>query len=77
MPILSTRFGTRGLPEIGEDPAIRLADTAQDWVDILSSEAADELARLTPGDSVRSLFLDDAYMEPLSAALDRAARQTD
>jgi hypothetical protein len=68
-----TSPSARGLPETGEDPAIRLCDTAQDWIDILSSKAAEELARLTPGNAARSLFLDNTYLKPLAAALDQAA----
>lgn len=74
MPILTTPFGIRGLPKTGEDAAIRLCDGADAWIDFLRSGDAENLAKLTPGQAARSLFLDETYLEPFAAAIVQAAK---
>lgn len=69
MPILTTSFGGRGLPPTGHDPAVRVCDGAQAWIDFLLSDEAEKLAGLTPAEDTRRLFLDETYLEPLAKAI--------
>lgn len=70
MPVLATHFGARGLPPLDDDPAIRLSDTATEWIDFLRSEDALNFAQRLPREETRRLFSDAPYLAPLAEALE-------
>ena len=54
-PIIATPHAARGLPLL-DDPAICLCDNAKEWVDMLSGNGAEALARLRPRPETQLLF---------------------
>jgi hypothetical protein len=69
MPLLTTAYGARGLPPIESDPAVRVADSAESWIEFLRSPEAVELAGRTPAQETRLLFADETYLQRLADAV--------
>lgn len=70
MPLLTTLYGARGLPPLSGDPAVKIIETAEDWIAFLCSDDAMELARITPMAETRLLFSDETYSGPLAETID-------
>ncbi|MEO8098949.1 MAG: glycosyltransferase [Acidobacteriota bacterium] len=65
MPVLATRYATRGLP-IEEDPAIVLRETSGEWIEFLESAAARELRRISPSRRMIAPFLAENNVDRFS-----------
>lgn len=72
MPTLTTTFGARGVDPANADPAIRILDTSESWIEFLKSPDAEAFATRCPLDETRSLFLDESHVESLKKAIDDA-----
>jgi len=68
MPLLATRFASRGLP-LDPDPAIILQDDAQGWVEFLISEAARQLGGRVVSERISAQFNDSTQAPVLSEFL--------
>lgn len=69
MPLLTTPHGARGLPPLDSDPAVRIVESAEDWISFLCSGEAVDFARQTPAAGTRLLFADETYSRRLNDAV--------
>lgn len=64
MPVLTTRFATRGLP-IAEDPALIICDEVAEWAQYLNTVAVDDLRCLRVAPAISEGFTLEAHRERL------------
>ncbi len=69
IPVLATRYATRGLP-VEPDSAIVLLETASEWIAFLNSGAARELYRLSPSPQIIARFLPESHIDRFSHFLE-------
>jgi polysaccharide biosynthesis protein PslH len=69
-PMLATSHAIRGLPPLA-DPAIVCLDTPAEWIQFLSGDRAEALARAVPGPGVPALFSTRSAVPRLAAFIAR------
>ncbi len=75
IPVLATRFATRGLP-LSPDPAIMVRNGSEEWVKFLNSDGARELGRRSPSSRIIARFRPEAHVERLAQFMEAAVAES-